>query len=191
MEPLSLSPKASPENLRDAKKTPQEETGAGEKNARAFVFTELHLRTALGLNKDEVRALRQQHLVEGEHWVLYHKRVVYSLAGAVRLQELVGVSGELPEINAAPSSNADQPEALAEVLTTLVVYRTGLRNGRIILAHKKGAERERLTTADLVRVRVRRDKNLVRGMEIPCRLLPGYKDLYELAHALPRRRGVW
>lgn len=156
-----------------------------------FHITELHARVQLGLSKEEVRALRQERLVENQHWVLHRKRILYCPDGLQRLMEVAGLDGTPAAEETAPGANAAAPEPLKEEvpIEELVVWRTGLRNARILLAHRPGADPE--DPAARLRVRVKKDRNFVRGMVIPCRLLPGYTDLFELAHALPRRRGVW
>lgn len=151
-------------------------------------------RLRLGLNKDDIRALRQQHLKEGEHWVLHSKRVYLSPAGV----ELLFAAAGQKNAAASPSSIPAVPEALKDLPAEEVklrVVKNNLANRYMVLACPADDDPDR--PKQVVRVKVRNARsgpdmreNLIRRMEIPARLV-ARPDLYELARPMPRKKGQW
>ncbi len=150
------------------------------------VFEERAVRYALGLNKNESRAMRKALLQEGDF--LIHKKRLYLTGEAVEKLRLA--TGGPPAKNAPglDCAQAAMEKKPAEVLTLRVV-RSDLKNRRMILACLGSDDPERPLAP--LRVRVHDQKNFVRGMEIPAQLVDGYQDLYDLARACPRKRGKW
>ena len=60
------------------------------------------------------------------------------------------------------------------------------KNPQIVIARLK---KDRRLEEELLRVRVRENKNFVKGMEIQCRHLQA--DLWEFVGRCPRSRGRW
>lgn len=155
---------------------------------RAFTIWESSLPQKIGLNKDEIRALRKSHLIENEHWQLSKKRLLYSLEGVQRLYEVAGVAWTNFDKNAAPSANVEDAGPIkAPEPITLIVFRDGLKNPKVIEAHfpdqDPGDPKNRMI------VRVKKSGKFTVGMEIPVtELRPG---IYELARPCPRTKGRW
>ena len=172
-----------------------------------FPFIENHVRARLGLQKDEIRELRQQHLTEGTDWILKKKRVWLSAAAVATLIRVKGLGAKTASPN-AQTPNADDGEALkaesseadsqkksapksetepVKPLTLKVVQRC--TNKRMIQCCPM--DDNAIMPKKMVRVRVRNNENFVRHMEVPVTLVAGYTDLYDLARACPKKKGKW
>ena len=172
-----------------------------------FPFEESTVRKKLGLTKDDLRPWRKKRLVEGADFITHKKRLYWN-AGAVRQAfEQFGLSA--PPLPGEPGAStiphdreaekgdvAREPEPVTAppgppAIEQLLVVRADLANRRMLQACPKGDNPER--PKRLLRVRVRSADNFIRGMEIPAIRVEAYgmTDLYDLARALPRKRGVW
>ena len=171
-----------------------------------FPFIENHVRARLGLQKDEIRELRQMHLEEGTDWLLKKKRIWLAPTGVEKLLTTKGLGGEKRRPN-APTANADDDGALkaelsaaanskknteskakpAEPLKLKVVQ--VCRNPHMIQAC--ALTDNPVQPKKMVRVRVRDNQNFTRHMEIPVTLVNGYTDLYDLARPCPKKKGKW
>ena len=165
-----------------------DKSGPEEAPPAAFDLWESRLCASTGLNKDELRAIRKGKLTEGLHFIICKKRVCYSPQGAQEVHRLLQVLGNGKNAAASPRGNAEEPEAVkAPVTITMKVFRQGLKNPRVIEAHLP--EQDPADPQNRRTVRVRKQGNFIRGMEIPViELRPG---VYELARPCPRWRGKW
>jgi hypothetical protein len=153
-----------------------------------FPYEEKRVRFVLGLNKDAAWALRQRFLKNGD-WIIHKKRVLLSAAALERLLAATGLSDPKKNGGASCSSILQGIQPLPPVTATLRVVRADLTNQHILLACPADQDPWRPTTT--VRVRVKSAANFKTGMELPAQLVPGHVDLYDLARALPRRKGAW
>jgi len=151
-----------------------------------FPFEEKMARHALGLNKDDARALRKAHLEEGDY-VIHKKRLYLSTEAVAKLgRVLEKTRGSSIVRNGDPKESVPAEPA---PIVALRVVRADLKNRRMILACVP--EDELAHPKRPLRVRVKAQANFVPGMEIPAQLVAGYADLYDLARACPRRKGKW
>jgi len=166
-----------------SKKTPSDATPAPR-----FEHWELHVAKRVGLTKDEIREVRRRSLTEGVHWVTHKKRTVYSALGVQTLEQALEVNGESDVAGTRLSDTGEAESTVKKPETKILkVFRNGLKHSQIIEAHFP--DKDPADVRNRVRVRVRSDKNFIKGMEIPVwELQPG---LYELARACPRARGRW
>lgn len=155
-----------------------------------FPFEEKRARFALGLNKDECRALRKAHLTDSD-FAIHKKRLFLSAAAFEKLQAAVGTAVPQKSGNraGAPFPLDSTPKKSAPTVETLLVVRNDLANTHLILACAQTDNPD--CPKKPLRVRVRDTTNFTRRMEIPAVLVDGYADLYDLARALPRSKGKW
>lgn len=178
-------------------------TGAPE----GFPFIENHVRARLGLQKDEIRELRQQHLIEGKTWLLKKKRVWLSETAVAVIAQAKGLAVDSASPN-AQTPNADDSGALkanpqnpdskknpppksdftATAGVTLKVVQRCTNPHMIQCCDLKD---NALMPKKMVRVRVRSNANFIRHMVVPVTLVAGYTDLYDLARACPKKKGKW
>ena len=169
-----------------------------------FPFMENHVRARLGIGKDEIRSLRQDHLAKGADWLLKKKRIWLAPLGVEKLLAAKQLSPGQPGPN-AQTPNADDDEALKagraktpdpqkmapqkapEPVTLKMVRAT--RNPHIILCCAEADSA--IQPKKMVRVRVRDSKNFKRHMTLPATLVADYTDLYDLARACPKKPGQW
>jgi hypothetical protein len=162
-----------------------------------FPHEENGVRHVMGLTKDQMRALRHGELTAAIDFKIFKKRIYLSAAGAQRLLNSTGLppAKKTPESclstttdDGAPVKNVPAKKTPAEIVQLRVV-RCDLRNPHLLLACAAAEDPDRPKTT--VRVRVRSVANFIRRMELPALLVDGHTDLYDLAHALPRKRGKW
>lgn len=156
-------------------KTDREQTGLLDEQAepeRERMTLEDDLAVSLGLNRDEMRALRRQHLVEGVTWHRREKRLWVTDEGVALIHAAVGV--------AAQNAPEKKEGAAGRELT---VTRIPSRNTRILEAQKKDGRP--------VRVRVTSNVNFIPGMVIHAREEGPYEDVMTLEGRCPRYRGRW
>jgi hypothetical protein len=155
-------------------------TASGDAPA-GFPFEEKRARIALGLNKDDARALRKRALGEAD-FVIHKKRLYLSAAALEKMRAGLSATGAA----SCPGSIVSEPPAEIE---SLRVVKADLKNRRLILACS--AEDDLLQPKRPLRVRVRSQVNFRPGMEIPARRVAGYADLYDLTRPCPRKKGKW
>lgn len=166
-------------------KTPQGEAAALATPAKKtpvprekFTLPEKRLPHVLGITRDELRDLRQKHLVEGVDWIL-DKRILLTEDALAKLREIMK-TGPLPAASTLPP------------VEELVIWRANVKNSHVILCYKEGTDPAK-NPADLLTVSVRDNKNFVeRGrdgkpMKVPARKI--HETIYELAGWCPRFRG--
>jgi hypothetical protein len=164
-----------------------------------FPYVEQSLTASLGISREELRRLREQ-LVDGKDWILKKRRVRLSQSGFDKLRALLS----LPAVTAGPDAQTTTatpeepaekkaaPGAVAEDgVVVLYVWQT-VTNPKIVEGYLPGTDPT--VRANILRVRVRDSRNFVRmsrekPMEMKCRHLQ--TDLYELATACPRKKGVY
>ena len=148
---------------------------------KEFSIRESAVCQALGLNRDEVRALRVQHLQKGTDWILVKNRVAYS----PKAVDVMRAALRLPPLEnhekTALCTNAEGMEAIPEKLTELLLLRVRNQNHRILVGHKSD---EAPTQANWVYIRVRDASKYRRGMKLFCRHLNG--TLFEHIGRIPR-----
>ena len=181
---------------------------------KRFEFEESEAAVAAGVSRDRFKEARLKHLKKGKGYELVRGRILLTAAGLKRVLKVLGVSGNSRENSRTPggkvevpvelgaarveaptadsgAKNATTPPYLAVVpyagpnkgLRTLVVCKFW-KNTRLVGARPPGG-------GAIVRVRVKSNKNFVRGMEIPVLPVPGRPGLFELARRCPRSRGRW
>lgn len=161
---------------------------------------EARLGAVLGLTRETMRRLRNEHLREGQDFTLDGNRVLYTEEAAGRVAELVKVGGrqlkQLLEDVPAPKKAPPHHEATitGDTVTLRVwkTYATKREEGKLVygkVLHAHFPDADPTEAANLVRVRVRSSEHYVRGMEIPAVHL--VEDLYQCARPDPRWRGAW
>lgn len=175
-----------------------------EKSAAAFHVREGQLSQRLGINRDVLRYLRQQHLQEDVHFARIAKKIHYTTEGADIIRQRLDLSpDELQKLIAAAHEKAAPPEeplrqrrnADQSGTVTLKVWKSfsfpqpdgSLRYNGVIEAYLPNTDPE--VPANRLRVTVRSGANYVRHMEIPARHIAG--DVYECTRPDPRWRGSW
>jgi hypothetical protein len=149
-----------------------------------FTLRQAHVAHRLGVSEERVREKRPE-LAKGEHWTQKGNLILYSAAAVTRLAELFEVP-KMPTIKG--------PLMLEWKEHKLVVVRTW--QNPIFVAGRLWDGKESGQTGfaavpeegPLMRVRVKTNVNLVRGMILRCIHLGA--DLYE-ALEIPRRKGRW
>ena len=148
---------------------------------------ESHLPAVLGINRNELRYMRQNELEEGTHWVWEGKRIAYLPGGVEKIRALLKVDDEI----LTPAQIVAQFPPLPPPVT-LLVWNPRLVNKKLILAYAPDTDPH--DSKNLLRVRVRSSENFLRmvhgkPMELKARHVQA--DLYELATPCPRWKGRW
>lgn len=170
-----------------------------------FAISEKKARAALGLTRDDIRALRNAHLTEGTHYARGKQHSVWlNDAGLTALHTAAAPQATLlPERAAAPMARELHPvkAQLLDLLRARVdqlqktaplqlrVVNCTLKHPHMILACALLDDHHRPKVS--LRVRVNTTKNFLRGMVIPVQAVAGYTDLYELTRKCPRQPGKW
>lgn len=192
-----------------AKNAPQKTAPA------AFTLRENKLCAELGLSPDALLRRRTYFLKQGHHWDYVDKRVMYSAVGAEILRSTRdSVIPAAPPKNAATADSkaARRPVALllesnpppVEFGGELIVWGVPPRNPKVITCYVPGTDP--YNPMNLKALRVRDNKNFLRGMKIPPAPLKGKltppvqvkinpikerPDVFELDGPTPRWRGKW
>jgi hypothetical protein len=157
-----------------------------------FPYLENHVRAQLGIQKDEIRELRQDNLTEDVQWKLWHKRIWLSLEAVQRLMSLKGISQKNGAQKAA-GANADDGDPLKSTITkkpaapepvTLMAVRA-TRNPHILAACMP--DDNPACPKKPLRVRVKTAANFRPQMKFQAVLVAGYKDLFDLVGPHPRK----
>lgn len=148
---------------------------------------ESHLPATFGLNRNELRRLRQEYLNPDVDFRIEKKRVEWLPCGVEKIREIL----KLDVGKSAPAESVAQPAMLPEP-EILHVWNPRLKNKKILLAYRPGTDPN--DAKNLLRVRVRNSDNFVRfvngkPMELKARHIQA--DLYELATPCPRWKGRW
>jgi hypothetical protein len=162
---------------------------------------ESKLPNRFGINRDELRELRNKLLTEGEHWRVEKTRVLISPLGLTLLTNALSMDCDVQaaagvttagQVHTEGGSEKKAPEkANAERLVALCVWRAPMPNLRIIEAYFP--EKKPAGQSDVLRVRVKdgrlyaRYDNTGKPMMICCRHIQA--DLYEHAGGVPKRKG--
>jgi hypothetical protein len=170
-----------------------------------FPISEKKARAALGLTRDDIRALRKEHLTEGTHYARGKQQSVWlNDAGLTALHAAAAPRTTLlPERAAGPVARELHP-VKAQLLDLL--------RARVVELQKTAPLQLRVVTANLqfkhmliacaltddhhrpktpLRIRVNNNANFLRGMLVPVQIVAGYTDLYELTRKCPRQPGKW
>lgn len=148
---------------------------------------ESRLTAVIGLNRNELRRLRQNHLLPDVDYCIEKKRVEWRSCGVEKIRAILQLNSE----KSAPAESVAQSAPLLEPII-LFVWNPRLRNKKILLAYHPGTDPT--DSQNLLRVRVRSSDNFLRfvngkPMELKARHIQA--DLYELATACPRWKGRW
>jgi hypothetical protein len=169
---------------------------------------ESHLVTRLGINRDELRALRTKLLVPGLDWQSKKNRVEISKSGLEKLEahlktgsaphapvqtdgQAEATAGESPEKNAAPGGARGLAALIPPELTRIAVRRVFPKNRHIIEGYFEGTDPAQ--QKNVVRVKVRDSSKYTRfdpngkPLALECRHIQA--DFYEHAGPVPRRKG--
>lgn len=173
-----------------------------------FTVWESRLGGQLGISRDDVRELRQKHLVESQDWIYDRNRVVLSAPAVEKLRAALKLETAAP-INARPGSPSPPPEvetnaaqrhdaaqaqrpsyifADSRPLSLLKVWRA-TRNPQIVECYRLGTDPYDRSNVVRLRIRPGYADRFPQHWEVPAFLVE--MDLYELARALPRARGRW
>lgn len=167
-----------------------------------YPFAEVLIRESIGLNKDEVRAIRKAHLRETDHFCHGKKnRVWLNQSGVAALRAAAQMPPEkIAALAPAQTERADEadkslPPKNPPSEVTLRIVRNNVANRYLVLACPREEDPWRPKHIWRVNVSNRRTgddmrANLVRGMEIPVRLVAA-PDLYQLTRPMPRKKGQW
>jgi hypothetical protein len=151
---------------------------------------EIGLAKKMGVDRSVLRVIRERELAEGTDWVHRGKGLYLTQKAARRVAALVGVSpaekgaaAEDPHLPAEPAATeaAAPPPMLQDPGMVTLVATSGCANPHIVMAVDAFGQP--------CRVRVRDNRNITAGMELPCVLEEG--NLYRLRRACPRFRGRW
>lgn len=162
-----------------------------------FTIKETRLMGELKCSRDTVRALRQQFLIEGTHWAYGDdKRVYLSSEGAeiIRAKKNAGpgAPGAPSGVASAPGANAAHRTPLLLTWPTpfdgkLIAWHSPKLNTTLLIAYKPGMDPQ--NPLNLVNVRVRDNRNFMRGDEITAAHVGG--NSYDLVGPCPRYRGEY
>lgn len=156
-----------------------------------YPFPEKKARHHLGVTEDEMRALRNRHLIETLHFARGKQQAVWLNQDAVAVLEAMTAPPETGDKQTPSTPRTAEPDpvkkAPAEII--LLVVNCTLKHRYLLLACAPGEDPDR--PQKTVRVRVNATGNFVRRMEIPVRLVEGYDDLYDLTRRCPRQKGKW
>lgn len=172
----------------------------------AYPHWESRAGAALGLNRDELRYLRGQHLVEGLDWALVSRRVCLTDGAVKKLSAAVLAAAGAPIIPEAgePSvgeetgrggamTEALPTEKMARPVTALfVVWRERFLNDQVIECFPLGTDGRAAQNRVLVRVRTAKNFARVHARTgepflVECR----NEDGKWVAVRCPRFKGVW
>ena len=134
----------------------------------------------LGLTRVMTAALRADKLTPQVDYVLEGRRVMITDAGYVALRGLLGCPESPEEEKTRQSQSVREPEVISLVITSL----RPPKNPHIIEAKRPGSD-------EILRVRVRDNRNFLPGMEIRARQDEHYPDVFVLVGRTPRYRGRW
>jgi hypothetical protein len=153
-----------------------------------FPFAEKTVRQKIGLPKDDMRALRREHLNEAEF--IIHKKALYLSAGAVEKLWQAAAQFGAQSRPAQSSSEGDPLKSEVSKKTappeTLLVVNTQLANRHML--HCCRTDDNPYRPKKMVRVRVRTQEGFRIRMEIIAQLVAGYDDLYDLVSKYPRKK---
>lgn len=134
------------------------------------MFWESKVAKSLGLSRERVRALREQHLSPDE-WVTKGNAVVLTARGLEKITAL------------AQGEAAGEPVKAGPPEVARLVVRKVCGNPRVLQAVPKGVE------GAAVLVRVKDNTFFMAGMEFDA--LPVGDGSFQFIGRLPRRRGRW
>lgn len=154
-----------------AKNSTEEAPAAAEDG----LFWESKVAKTLGLARDRIRELREQHLEEGADWRTRGNAVVLTARGLEKITALA--QGETP---AAPAPVKAGPPEVAR----LVVARL-CGNHRLLHARRRDAGPE----AVALLVRVKTNEHFMAGMEFDA--IACGDGTFQFTGRLPRRKGRW
>lgn len=176
-----------------------------------FKLWESSVAVSLGISRDEIRRLREAHLVEGTHFRKKNRRICLSEAGAQLLQARLQATPSSPTAPEAPPPSLDAARAEKDAPRDVQQLPGAIRlpaqaepdvfwlakklahNPRMLIGHFPGTDPS--LNANQVRIRVKNSANFIfkrpdgAPFEIPARKVQG--DLYDLARPCPRYPGVW
>lgn len=141
----------------------------------------------LGLNKDELRAIRRSALTEGADWIQHKKRICYSQAGVEKVAAVVGGQASTLEQKAAGSAIAQEIAAIKEPVLVEVLVLRQTRHKQILEGYFPDTDPNDI--AKRIRIRVRDGRNFTKGMAVRVEHLGA--DLYQLVGRCPRSKGRW
>jgi len=158
-----------------------------------FEHAERELAERLGVRQEVLKRIRKRRMKRGTHFDLVKGAIRYAEAGVAIVQQELGAGGAK---KGAPRGEEQavrddrrwrrvfllprRAESLRARVERVAVFKKTFRNPHIIQCECQG---------ELIRVRVRDNRNFRKGMEVPCRQVKG--DLYELTRRCPRWPGRW
>ena len=148
----------------------------------------------LGVTRATLRSIRKRVMVSEVDYSMEYGRMSLSPAGVKKamlelgLDNVAGAATYVDSSEPLAEKTAAAAETITEPVTVELVARRMPANCRIVLCDPPGVETPGPVRL-LVRVQVHNSKNIIPGMRLPCRHVQD--DLYTLARACPRWRGVW
>ena len=162
---------------------------------------ETALVNTLGLNRDELRALRKKMLREGEDWRHDPDGIKISPAAVHKLRThlkaptpspaAVQTTGRITDPSRLLPQKSGEPVPAEDVTFQLCVFRTFPKNRHIIEGYHVGKDPAR--RGNIVRIKVKDSSRYTRfdntgaALVLECRWIQA--DFYEHVGALPKRRG--
>jgi CRISPR/Cas system CMR subunit Cmr4 (Cas7 group RAMP superfamily) len=145
----------------------------------SFEHTEDEIVRRLGVSREALRVLRP-HFKENEDWKKERRAVVWSEKGVELMTAYLALNnakeaGKIMESVFAKPAPVEQKNA--------VIQRVFLNNQRFM---------EAVAGELTIIVRVRTNKNFIRGMELPMEQLKNCGgNMWDYVGRLPRGRGIW
>ena len=163
----------------------------GEWQGRGFGLFQNHVANRLGVSIEELRVLRDGHLLEGLDWVRCGNRVLLSAEAVLKLEGVMGSPvvildwGRLLPENSRGGAEARRGDGTNLGVGAATPYRVRIVkvcvNPRMVMG--------RLDDGQLVRVTVRSNVNFVAGLVLEAGLVHVQADLWRYEGRMPRRRG--
>jgi hypothetical protein len=156
-----------------------------------FAIRESHICSELGMSENEVRRRRVCFLQQGTDWEVVKKRVLYSELGAQVLRDTRDTP--LPAVEQKDAAGTDsEPKKL-------IAWGAPGHNPHVLVCYVPGTDPH--NPLNLVTLRVRDNRNFMRGMKIPGDGPPGNRvkvtpvrdreNVFDLQGPLPRWKGRW
>lgn len=150
--------------------TPTEKKSRSKEAAAPELFWEGKVAQSLGLSRERVRALREQHL-SAEEWSTRGNAVVLTAAGLEKITA------------AAQAEAASAPVAAGPVEPVRLIVRKVCRNPRMMLAVARASDEATVV------VRVKDNSAFMLGMVFDA--VPVEDGTFQFVGRLPRSRGRW
>lgn len=172
------------------KKTSLAEPPAAAVSPDDGLFWETRVADSLGVSRDRLRLLREEHMTENTHFIRRRNAVVLTETGMELLNTLLPITTPAAQPPQAPAEKSPDPAPFAA--PTGPAPRVSVRvvkvppNPRLLFC--VAAEVETGTAAQFL-VRVKTNENFMAGMSME--VISAGEGVWQYVGRLPRRKGRW